>query len=262
MNAIAPATSFVQPGLFDGPARIDVWPFAGLEPKSYDLVMIDPPTRYELDSEKGETKSPQAQYDTMTIEQIAALPIADLASDNALLWCWATWPLLDRAFEWLDAWGFRYVTGGAWNKRMWGPGYVARSLCEPFLLAKRGFPDVDGRSFANLIEETRREHSRKPEKAYAEAERIMPGARRCEVFACTPRPGWDQWGNELGIFGNGRSKGRNRKQRIKVEPTGLPLVGGSQGARRPGASAGHRFGSRSKSRASISTSVTNKGDHS
>lgn len=198
------------------------WPFGELRPFSFDLVMADPPTSFRLWSEKGEAKSPQAQYDTMTIEEIAALPVGHLAAKDCALWLWWTWPLLldggdpgrripgDASFSpagaVMKAWGFRYVSGGAWFKRTvtgkpaFGPGYRWRSTCEPYLLGTNGNPATMGATHRNAIEGLAREHSRKPKEAYEFCETWIPGARRLDLFSRATRPGWTAWGKEAGKF--------------------------------------------------------------
>jgi N6-adenosine-specific RNA methylase IME4 len=197
-------------------------PWGALRPFSYELIMIDPPWPNTMRSKKGEKKSPNAHYRTMTFAEIAALPVNHLAAPDCVLFLWCTWPMLlhggdpARHFAGADAsrsevgtcmhaWGFRYVTGGAWHKKTrhgktaFGTGYRARSSCEPFLLGIRGNP-VNSRSARNLIEGLARANSQKPEEAYAWCERYLPGARRVELFSRTARPGWDTWGNEAGKF--------------------------------------------------------------
>lgn len=208
------------------------WPFEGLRPNSYDFGMIDPPWPVKMRSPKGEGKSAAAKYGLMSFEEIAALPVGDLFADHGVLMTWTVWPLVlhggdpDKHYIGADAgisrvgwcinkWGARYVTGGAWFKRTitgkpaFGPGYRVRTTCEPFLLAIFGNPDTpEGRRRRNVIESIeqdafdglRREHSRKPEEAFAWAERYMPGARRLELFSRQSRPGWDTWGFEAGKF--------------------------------------------------------------
>jgi N6-adenosine-specific RNA methylase IME4 len=198
------------------------WPFGDLKPLSYDLIMCDPPWRFRLWSKKGEAKSPEAQYRTMSIAEIRALPVGQLAAPVCLLWLWSTWPTLldpgDRGRRIpsnpefsppgsvMKAWGFRYVTGGAWHKRTktgktaFGPGYVFRSACEPFLIGALGKP-VTTKKERGLIEGLARGHSVKPEEAYALCERWLPQAyRRLELFSRTDRPGWTSWGDEAGKF--------------------------------------------------------------
>lgn len=202
-------TSFLQPSLFDSAAGPRTWPWGELEPCAYDFIMADPPWRFEVYSEAGEEKSPQAHYRCMSLEEIEALPVADLAARDCLLWMWATAPMLDRQIEILKRWGFRYVTSGTWVKMTvnakvsFGTGYVLRNAHEPFLIGAIGAPKTT-RSVRSVVMGELREHSRKPEAAYAAAEQLVPEGpggrkvRRASLFERVPRPGWDGWGDELG----------------------------------------------------------------
>lgn len=185
----------------------------------FDLIMADPPWSFSLRSDKGEAKSPQAQYDCMPTEDIAQLPVAAIAADDCLLWLWATNPMLPQALDVMQAWGFRFRTAGTWVKRTrhgktaFGTGYILRSANEPFLIGVRGRP-VTSRSVRSVVEsgesvadalgitiEARvREHSRKPDEAFEAARRLMPDARRIELFSRETRSGWASWGMEAGKF--------------------------------------------------------------
>lgn len=192
-----------------------IWPFGDLQMFGYDVVMADPPWPWETYSDKGEAKSPTAQYQTMTLEEIQALPMGDLCSDGGLMFLWCTWPMIERQAGIMRLWGFEPVTGGAWAKRTasgkfrWGTGYVLRSVCEPFLIGKMSARKARGASLANMVETIEeavidglaREHSRKPDEAYSLIEALAPGARRADVFARQSRPGWDGWGNQIDKFG-------------------------------------------------------------
>lgn len=190
------------------------WPFGELQPLSYDVILADPATRFETYSAAGAGKSPDAHYDTMSWDELAALPVSQLGRGDCLLMMWACWPSLQQSLELMKLWGFRYVTGGAWHKRMpsgksaFGTGYVLRSATEPYLIGTMGSP-MTARNIRNVIETedldvidaVRREHSRKPDEQYDVCERIMPRATRwAELFARQSRPGWDVWGNETTKF--------------------------------------------------------------
>ncbi len=199
-------SSWVAPDMFTtGPAG---WAFPGLEPQAYGYIMCDPPWHFVLRSEAGAKKSAQAQYETMTIADIAALPVGDLARETCILWLWATAPMLPQQIAIGEAWGFRYATSGAWVKRTrsgklaFGTGYILRSAHEPFLIFSRGDP-LTTKSIRSVIEAETREHSRKPDEAYDAAERMMPQAfRRADLFSRQSRPGWEPWGLEAGKFDN------------------------------------------------------------
>lgn len=170
-----------------------------------DFIMADPPWSFALRTRKGEAKSPQAKYECQPIDWIKALPIDVLAAENCLCWLWCTNPMLRQGFDVLDAWGFEFRTAGHWVKRTthgklaFGTGYLLRCAGEPFLIGVKGKVKTS-RSVRSVIEGKIRAHSQKPEEAYREAERLMPDARRVEVFSRMNRPGWRVWGDQTGTL--------------------------------------------------------------
>jgi N6-adenosine-specific RNA methylase IME4 len=186
------------------------WPFAPLQMWGYEQGMIDPPWPFDLWSvATGAKKGPQAQYDCMTIEQICALPVSDLFRDGAFICLWCTNPLVAAGAHTrvLDAWHMRPITMGTWvkttpaGKLRWGPGYVLRTVTEPFILASYGRHMARGPDVPTLIYGVAREHSRKPDEVYAAMEKIArPNTFRCDLFARESRPGWQAWGNQATKF--------------------------------------------------------------
>ena len=193
-----------------------VWPFDPLTPFGFDVVMADPPWPWTAYSAKGLEKSPEAQYATMSMDAIAALPVGDLLAPSGVLFLWCTWPMFARQAALVERWGLEAKTGGSWAKRTasgklrWGPGYLLRSVCEPFLIATLPGSGLRGASEPNRIETIfpdgfeldglAREHSRKPDEAYALLERVLPDARRLDLFSRQSRPGWTTWGNQSTKF--------------------------------------------------------------
>lgn len=201
--------------------------FLDLRPAGgFDLIMADPPWLYRNWSEAGTDKNAVAHYDCTPLDWIAGLPVSALAADDCLLWLWATNPMLRDALAVIDAWGFTYKTAGTWVKRTvhgkvaFGTGYIVRSANEPIILATRGSPKVTRGTRSAIVssdapddiaadwpigtvtvEGPVREHSQKPDEAFAACEALMPEARRIEVFSRTTRPGWSAWGNEVGKLG-------------------------------------------------------------
>lgn len=177
-------------------------PFGG-----YQFIMADPPWHFQLrDEDTGAEKSAQAQYDCMSLEDINSMPVEKLAAPDCLLWLWCTHPMLPEALMTVRSWGFQFKTSGVWSKRnpdtgklAFGTGYLLRCASEPFLLATRGSPKTT-RSTRTVIEAARREHSRKPDEAYAAAESLMPDIRRADLFSRQSREGWDNWGDESDKF--------------------------------------------------------------
>lgn len=187
-------------------------PFSGLLQHGYGVIVADPPWRFRTWSETNQKRSASRYYDLMTTDEILALPVADLAADDCVLFLWATNPMLPQALAVLDAWGFRYKTiGFTWAKTTtrtdwsWAPkwhiglGYWTRANTEICLLGTRGDPKRVSKAVRQLLVAPRREHSRKPEEFYACVEALVPGPY-LDLFARQARPGWAAWGNETTKF--------------------------------------------------------------
>ena len=180
--------------------------FLDLRPAGgFDLIMADPPWAYEMRSDKGYAKSPEAHYRTMPLSWIKSLPVEALAAADCLLWLWHPAPMTPDALEVISAWGFTFKTAGHWakvgmsGKQSFGTGYLLRNAGEPFMVATRGAPRTT-KGVRSVIIAPTREHSRKPELAYDAAEKLMPEARRLDLFSRQPRPGWNSWGDETDKF--------------------------------------------------------------
>ena len=77
------------------------------ETKQYGIIYADPPWRYDRKHGSGVAEN---HYPTMSIEEICALPVSELAAKDSALFLWATFPQLNEAFRVIDAWGFKYKT--------------------------------------------------------------------------------------------------------------------------------------------------------
>lgn len=187
----------------------EIWPFGDLPMFGFDMIMADPPWRFETYSAKGRvsenSKSPDKHYKTLPIaEIIKRFPVGHLAANNAVLWLWCTHPMIDQQIECGRAWGFNFSTSGVWVKRTpkgklaFGTGYRLRSSSEPFAIFTNGNPETV-RNIRSVIEGPLREHSRKPDEAFAEAKRMVTRGTmgRCvEIFGRQSREGWSVWGDE------------------------------------------------------------------
>lgn len=181
-------------------------PFHGLEP-GYGLIMADPPWAFIARSPKGDGRSASRHYAVMGLAGIKALPVADLAARDAILLLWAIDPMIPQALDVGAAWGFTFKTVGFyWTKRTRrglphvGQGYWTRANPEQCLLFTRGRPKRVDASVRRWIDAPVREHSRKPDLAYARAERLAGDVRRLDMFSRQERGGWDAWGLEAGRF--------------------------------------------------------------
>jgi N6-adenosine-specific RNA methylase IME4 len=170
----------------------------------YGVIYADPPWRFEVWSDGGKDRSAENHYPTMTFDQIAALPVDDLAAPDCALFLWAVMPQLAEALTLIEAWGFTYKTCGFnWVKTngdgspAMGMGYWTRSNAEICLLATRGQPKRLAADVRQVVLAPRGAHSAKPDRIAADIERLVAGPyvelfRRGEA-----RPGWDAWGNEF-----------------------------------------------------------------
>jgi N6-adenosine-specific RNA methylase IME4 len=168
----------------------------------YPVIYADPPWRFEPYSRKtGMDRAADSHYGTMTLEEICALPVRELAADDAILYLWATVPMLPEALKVIEVWGFTYRSNFSWHKDKCGTGYWNRNQHEHLLVATRGrIPaPAPGARVSSVIEAPRGRHSAKPDAAYEMIEDAFPDLPRIELFARARRDGWAAaWGNELG----------------------------------------------------------------
>ena len=186
------------------------WPYG----QKYEVVLADPPWHFQ--SWAPEKAGREVPYNTMSLDDIKALPVQDIAADDCVLFLWIVWPNLLDAIEVIKAWGFEYKTCAfAWIKADgsqvdmfheevkadMGLGYWTRANSEVCLLGTRGSPRRVDAGVRQAIIEPRREHSRKPSCVYDRIERLMGrDTRRIELFARTQRANWHCWGNQTDKF--------------------------------------------------------------
>jgi len=141
----------------------------------------------------------------MAVSDICALPVAEIAAKDCMLFLWATFPNLPEAFKVIKAWGFTYKTVAfVWVKRnkkspgwFWGLGYWTRANAEICLLATKGKPQRFSRKVHQVIDTPIEEHSKKPQEARNRITELAGDLPRIELFAREQTPGWDVWGNEV-----------------------------------------------------------------
>jgi N6-adenosine-specific RNA methylase IME4 len=172
--------------------------------RKYPVIYADPATRFEAGF--GD-RSIENHYPTETIEQWCKLPVGDLALPDCRLYIWTTVPQLARTIELLlPAWGFVYASCCCWDKtspeheREAATGYWFRNQHELLLLATRGAPALPppAKVPGSMYRERKGRHSAKPDFYREMIEDMTPGLPRIELFARTPREGWQRWGNQAG----------------------------------------------------------------
>jgi N6-adenosine-specific RNA methylase IME4 len=198
-------------------SAIQTGEFAGLEQNGYGCILADPAWSWVSFAGKGSAphRTDDEPYKTMTIDEMRALPVADLAAPDCVLIMWVIGSHLDQAIELGRHWGFTYKTDVfTWVKtgkndpavRPISMGKWSRKQTEQALLFSRGKPSRLEAGVRQLFESDehvifapKREHSRKPDEQYDRIERLC-GGPYVELFARQSRFDWDSWGNETTKF--------------------------------------------------------------
>ena len=176
--------------------------------KKYQIIYADPPWDY------GNTKNLKGEfwgmadrhYPVMKFSDIVSLPIPSISDDNCYLFLWTTSPFLEKSFELVSAWGFKYATVGfVWIKmkndmtevRKDGLGKYTISNAEYCLIGRKGKYIRESKSVQQVIQTPKLGHSKKPNEIRDRIVALCGDIPRIELFARQESIGWDAWGNEV-----------------------------------------------------------------
>ena len=147
-----------------------------LEGGPFSTILADPPWRFMNRTGKVAPEHRRlSRYDTMTTAAIRALPVAEVATENAHLYLWVPNALIADGLRVMESWGFTYKSNIVWAKRRKdggpdgrGVGFYFRNVTELILFGVKGSMRTlaPGRRQVNMIETRKREHSRKPDEQY------------------------------------------------------------------------------------------------
>ena len=175
----------------------DLLRFAGA--RRFSTVLADPPWQFTNKTGKVAPEHKRlSRYGTMKLDEIMALPVADIAAPTSHLYLWCPNAMLPDGLAVLKAWGFTYKTHMAWDKEIVGTGYWLRNQHELLLIGTRGNvpAPADGTQWSSVLRERRTEHSVKPVGAYEMIESYFPNVPKIELNARKARKGWSVWGFE------------------------------------------------------------------
>lgn len=172
--------------------------------KKYKIIYADPPWSYK-DKALAGNRGAICKYPVMSIEDIKALPIKELADKDCVLFMWVTMPKLNEIFPVIESWGFEYKTVAfTWVKRnkvasswFFGMGRWTRANAEICILATKGKPKRVSGGVSQIIDSPIQAHSQKPSIARDKIISLMGDISRIELFARQKIEGWDAWGNEV-----------------------------------------------------------------
>jgi N6-adenosine-specific RNA methylase IME4 len=137
-------------------------------------------------------------YPIMPLDDICSIPVASWVEDDAVLFLWATSPLVESAFAVLHAWGFTYKASFVWDKVRHNYGHYNSVRHEFLLVATRGSCLPDNPKLIDSVQTIERtgKHSEKPEEFRKIIETMYPNGSRLELFARGKHEGWSVWGQE------------------------------------------------------------------
>ena len=202
LDPAAEQTSMMPP--IRAVASVDLRNFAS--GRQFGTVLADPPWRFANRTGKMAPEHRRlSRYGTLSVDEIAALPVAAIAAQTAHLYLWVPNALLPEGLRVMSAWGFEYKTNLVWHKLRRdggsdgrGVGFYFRNVTELILYGVRGKNArtlAPGRPQVNYLGTRKREHSRKPDEQYGIIEACSPGPW-IELFARGKRSGWHSWGDK------------------------------------------------------------------
>ena len=177
--------------------------------KKYNVIYADPPWEYRQSGSKTNSRGMAKQhYNTMTTDDICALPIKQIKTDDAICFMWGTFPNIDQALKVMEAWGFIYKTAAfVWvkknkksNTNFWGMGAYTRANAEVCLMGiskgTKAKECVKSHAVHQIIESVVEQHSKKTDETRERITQLLGDVPKIELFARQYADGWDCWGNE------------------------------------------------------------------
>jgi N6-adenosine-specific RNA methylase IME4 len=176
---------------------------------SFSTILMDPPWRFENRTGKMAPEHKRLKrYETLGMDEIAALPVGKYAKEASHLYLWCPNALLPDGLKIMEAWGFKYKTNIVWFKvrKDGGPdgrgvGFYFRNVTELLLFGIKGrMRTLDpGRRQTNIVISRKEEHSKKPADVYRIIQECSPGPY-LELFARERMPGWTSWGDQVDTY--------------------------------------------------------------
>jgi len=164
----------------------------------YSVVVVDPPWHVKkIIRRVRPNQKAELDYKTMSLDEIKALPIKKISAENSVIFLWTTHAYLEASFEVLRLWGFKYQRTLTWDKGNGMCLFGFHHRTEFVLFGYRGKIEMypHRKAIPTVFSGKSQRHSAKPDEFYKMIEPL--GETRLDVFARTPRAGWDVFGNEV-----------------------------------------------------------------
>lgn len=167
--------------------------------KKFNIIYADPPWQYDEDWGNGAVHH---HYKTLSIEELARIPVQEIADENCHLYLWFTNSFVREAHRLCDLWGFSYKQTITWvktyadGKPVMGTGYYFRGCTEHILFATKGALPRVNKAVKNFMIFPKSKHSKKPNIFRQMIIKQSGDLPRIELFARTKIHGWETWGND------------------------------------------------------------------
>ena len=161
------------------------------------VIYADPPWKYGNTQPDYQTEQAD-YYPLLDINEICAMDIKDIADENAVLFLWATSPILEDAFRVINMWGFKYKASFVWDKIGHNMGHYNSVRHEFLLICTKGSCQPDNQKLFDSVQSIKRtKHSEKPEEFRKIIDTLYPYGKRIELFGRKRVENWGVYGNEV-----------------------------------------------------------------
>lgn len=178
--------------------------------KKYQVIYADPPWTYGSAGTSIQNQC-NKHYPTMTVDEMAKLPIKEISDSNCALFMWVSNPQLPKAIDLMARWGFEFKTVfKVWRKTynngdpVCVPGWWSRSSVELLLVGSRGYPLKQWKTSNNepqeFVSQRTLVHSEKPDEIRDSIYHFLNVENRLELFGRKKVSDWDIWGLEMDNF--------------------------------------------------------------
>ena len=161
------------------------------------VIYADPPWKYGNNQPDYQTEQAD-YYPLLDINEICAMDVKNIADDNAVLFLWATSPILEDAFKVINMWGFKYKASFVWDKIGHNMGHYNSVRHEFLLICTKGSCQPDTQKLFDSVQSIKRtKHSEKPEEFRGIIDTLYPYGKRIELFARKRIENWEAYGNQI-----------------------------------------------------------------
>jgi len=173
----------------------------------FRIIYADPPWSYTASTPTADAGK---HYPSMTMQEIADLPVQAHSMTDSILFMWVTATVLFEnpgPRDVMEAWGFEYKSNRVWDKVIGLPGHYGMQVKhEHLIIGTRGscLPDVPTPHDDSVLVQRRSDvHSEKPEEVRQWIDRHWTFGPRVELFAREKHKGWHVFGNDARLWSKG-----------------------------------------------------------